>query len=174
MDCMKEENATLLNEDGDANSSETVILLGSDYLDNCIETSTIHTKKFALSLAVGNAADAVEILCVGYIMSELDDEMSTSDKELLSAAVFIGMLAGGLLCGIMADRVGRKPCLQFSLFLNTIAGAASAVAPNITWLIIFRVVGGIGIGGSVPSVFTLGAEIFPSNVRGKLLSVIAR
>ena len=84
------------------------------------------------------------------------------------------MLVGGLLCGFLSDKIGRKPCLQYSLLINTIASIASAFAPSITWLIFCRVIGGIGIGGSVPSVFTLGAELFPANVRGKLLSVIAR
>eukprot|EP00597_Dinobryon_sp_UTEXLB2267_P009453 CAMPEP_0170092440 /NCGR_PEP_ID=MMETSP0019_2-20121128/25807_1 /TAXON_ID=98059 /ORGANISM="Dinobryon sp., Strain UTEXLB2267" /LENGTH=407 /DNA_ID=CAMNT_0010312871 /DNA_START=51 /DNA_END=1275 /DNA_ORIENTATION=+ len=92
----------------------------------------------ALCLALGNAADAVEIMCVGFIMTEMQksDNISTSDKEFLSAAVFLGMLFGGVTCGC-------------------------------------RVIGGIGIGGSVPTVFSLGAEIFPSNVRGKYLSIIA-
>mmetsp|Transcript_8943 Transcript_8943/g.13438 ORF Transcript_8943/g.13438 Transcript_8943/m.13438 type:complete len:486 (+) Transcript_8943:92-1549(+) len=146
-------------------------LVGNDVLDQCIDKTTKSTVH-VVSLAMGNAADAVEIICVGYIMSEMNG-ITTRDKELLSAAVFIGMLLGGLLCGILSDRIGRKPCLQYSLFLNALAGLASAAAPNITWLIIFRVVGGIGIGGSVPSVFTLGAEVFPSSIRGRMLSVIA-
>lgn len=122
---------------------------------------------------MGNAADAVEIMCVGYVMSEMDDELTTQDKELLSAAVFIGMLFGGLLCGVLSDKIGRKPCLLYSLLLNSAAGIGSAFTPNTTWLIVCRVIGGIGIGGSVPSVFTLGAELFPSHIRGKLLSVVA-
>lgn len=162
-----EDSSLLLRDDNNHMPSHSVL---NDY----IEKGTKHVNKYAIALAIGNAADAVEILCVGYIMSEMDDDITTSDKELLSSAVFIGMLAGGLLCGIMSDIIGRKPCLQFSLFLNAIAGASSAVAPNINWLIVIRVVGGIGIGGSVPSVFTLGAEIFPSKIRGKMLSVIAR
>lgn len=83
------------------------------------------------------------------------------------------MLFGGLLCGVLSDAIGRKPCLMYSLILNLVAGLASAFTPNIAWLIVCRVVAGVGIGGSVPSVFTLGAELFPSHIRGKLLSVIA-
>lgn len=83
------------------------------------------------------------------------------------------MLFGGLLCGVLSDAIGRRPCLLYSLVLNLIAGVASAFTPSIAWLIVCRVVAGIGIGGSVPSVFTLGAELFPSHNRGKLLSVVA-
>lgn len=140
-------------------------------LNNCIDNNK-YDILYAIILALGNAADAVEIMCIGYIMNEIDD-ITTSQKEFLSAAVFLGMLFGGLLCGLLSDKIGRKPCLQYSLLINTIASIASAFAPSITWLIFCRVIGGIGIGGSVPSVFTLGAELFPSKIRGKLLSVIA-
>jgi hypothetical protein len=39
---------------------------------------------FALSLAVGNAADAVEIMCIGYIMNEIDG-ITTQEKGPLSS-----------------------------------------------------------------------------------------
>ena len=143
------------------------------YVDNCIDNPRSKRIFFILlSLAMGNAADAVEIICVGFIMAEMGD-ISATDKEFLSAAVFMGMLFGGFLCGYASDIVGRRPCLKYSLMLNTIAGFASAAAPDINTLIATRVFGGLGIGGSVPIVFSMGAEIFPSDVRGKYLSLIA-
>lgn len=147
------------------------------YSIDCIENCLNNPKdgiilKLALSLAMSNAADAVEIMCIGFIMSEMKD-ISSSDKEYLSSAVFFGMLLGGLFIGGLSDLIGRKPCLFYSLLLNTVSGLLSAVSPNITFLICCRVLGGIGIGGSVPVVFALGAEIYPSSVRGKYLSVIA-
>eukprot|EP01041_Mallomonas_annulata_P005928 gene5928-11960_t len=135
-------------------------------------SSRSHAYFFALVLAMGNAADAVEIICVSYILSELESS-TLNEKVLLSSAVFFGMLLGGIFCGILSDRVGRKPTLLLSLAVNAVAGLLSAVSPNISWLIAFRVIGGLGIGGSVPSVFTLGAEIFPTDIRGRLLSLIA-
>ena len=42
----------------------------------------------AVCLALGNAADAVEILCVGYIMTELVDAITTSDKGKIFVFVF--------------------------------------------------------------------------------------
>jgi MFS family permease len=142
-------------------------------VDNCLNNPKPDAiMPIVLSLAMGNAADAVEIICVGFIMSEMHD-ISSYNKEFLSAAVFMGMLFGGISCGYLSDKFGRHPCLMYSLALNTIAGIASAGAPNIYALIACRVVGGIGIGGSVPVVFSLGAEIFPAATRGTYLSVIA-
>jgi VNT family MFS transporter (synaptic vesicle glycoprotein 2) len=142
-------------------------------IDNCIDNPKPGVAlMLALSLAAGNAADAVEIMCVGFIMSEMDG-ISTYKKEFLSAAVFMGMLFGGVACGYISDALGRRPCLLYALALNTLAGLASAIAPNIDILIFLRVVAGLGIGGSVPIVFSLGAEMFPSVCRGQYLSIIA-
>lgn len=101
-------------------------------------------------LAMGNAADAIEIMSIGYIMAEMDN-ITTTEKEFLSAAVFIGMLLGSLTWGSFADILGRKPCLLASLGLNAVAGSLSALAPNVAALIVFRVIGGFGIGGTVCS-----------------------
>ena len=102
-----------------------------------------------------------------------NNEITQSQKEFLTASVFIGMLFGGLMCGYMSDRIGRRPTLLTCLIVNTVFGLFSAIAPNVTWLIIFRIIAGLGIGGSVPAVFSLGAELFPAANRGKLLSLIA-
>jgi hypothetical protein len=47
------------------------------------------------------------------------------DTEYLSAAVFLGMLFGGIVCGLLSDKYGRRPCLLYSLALNTVAGIFS-------------------------------------------------
>jgi len=94
--------------------------------------------------------------------------------EWLSASVFMGMLVGGVLAGFFADSFGRRPCLLTSLGLNFIGAIGSFFAfSNVNLLITCRIFGGIGIGGSVPVVFTLGSELFPTESRGKLLTIIA-
>ncbi|CAM9548273.1 unnamed protein product, partial [Phaeothamnion confervicola] len=128
-------------------------------------------------LALSNAADAVEILSAGYIMTSYrnDDgsELTGRQKQLLMSSVFFGMLVGGLCCGALADRVGRRRCLLGALALNSAFGLLSAAAPTIGWLVAARVAAGVGVGGSIPVVFTLGAELFPTRVRGALLTVVA-
>lgn len=141
----------------------------SQYLDNA---DARLTWRFTLVLALGTAIDAVEVLCLGFILGDLPD-VPDSKKELLSSAVFVGMLLGGIFGGAMADRYGRRKLLVLCLILNAFAACASPFSPDIDWLIGFRVFGGIGIGGSIPILFSLASELLPSGTRGKMLSVIA-
>lgn len=126
----------------------------------------------AVSLAMGNAADAVEIMCIGFIMSDMND-LSSIDKELLSSAVFMGMLIGGIVGGYISDYFGRRRILLYCLSINAVAGLISSLVPNVNSLIVCRVVAGLGIGGSVPIVFSLGSELFPALYRGYYISIIA-
>lgn len=157
-----------------ASDSENYVQLPEKHLvDHCINNQKPNYALFmSLCLAMGNVADAVEIMCVGFIMTEVS-YLSTLNKELLSAAVFMGMLVGGAAGGYISDYMGRRTCLLYSLGLNAVAGFFSSFATNIGVLILFRLVAGLGIGGSVPIVFSLGAEIFPQASRGRYLLVIA-
>lgn len=141
-----------------------------DWID---QMSTRTCYLILLTLSLGNAADAVEISCVGFVLASIPFYISQQQKEFLTSAVFIGMLIGGVITGYLSDRIGRRSCLLFSLAINFVAGLLSAVAINVYWLIIFRVIAGFGIGGSVPVCFSLGAELFPNKIRGKLLSIVA-
>eukprot|EP01097_Dermamoeba_algensis_P002257 TRINITY_DN1900_c0_g2_i1.p1 TRINITY_DN1900_c0_g2~~TRINITY_DN1900_c0_g2_i1.p1 ORF type:complete len:613 (-),score=96.30 TRINITY_DN1900_c0_g2_i1:737-2575(-) len=128
--------------------------------------------KAAIILGLGNAADAVEVLAISFVLPHIPDT-SDSEKGFLSSSFFVGMLLGGLVCGLLSDHVGRKPCLIASLFLNSLFGLLSAVSPNFPLLFLCRLIAGIGVGGSVPSVFTMATEFMPKHGRGVFVTVIA-
>mmetsp|Transcript_12943 Transcript_12943/g.15465 ORF Transcript_12943/g.15465 Transcript_12943/m.15465 type:complete len:525 (-) Transcript_12943:109-1683(-) len=129
------------------------------------------------ALFLANACDAVEVLSIGFILTVYHDEngnsLSDGEGEFLTAAVFVGMLFGGLISGIVSDSVGRRFCLLAALCTNSVAALLSAVSPNTPSLIACRVLAGIGVGASVPSVFTLAAEVFPSSKRGEYMTIIS-
>jgi VNT family MFS transporter (synaptic vesicle glycoprotein 2) len=127
----------------------------------------------ALVLGLGNAADAVELLCVSFIIPELDEDVRDTDKSILSAAVFAGMLVGGVAAGVVSDAMGRRRALAVCLIINAVFGALSSASPSWGWLAAARVAAGVGVGGSVPGVFTLMAELLPVARRGFFLSCVA-
>ena len=84
------------------------------------------------------------------------------------------MLVGGFLAGVLSDRWGRKRMLLASLGINAVFGFLSATNPS-SWvqLALCRVCAGVGVGGSIPAVFTLYAEYLPTRRRGFYLSIVA-
>mgnify|MGYP005844232839 CR=1 FL=1 len=131
-----------------------------------------------LSLGIANSSDASEILCLSYMISDktfIDNILMNSEWRggMLAAAVFLGMLLGGLIVGSLGDFKGRKKCLLFGLILNMTAGLLSACAPNVFVLTLLRMVAGVGIGSSVPPLFTLVAELSPPSQRGFFVTLCA-
>lgn len=129
-----------------------------------------------LSLGVANSSDASEILCLSYILSDAKFEsnmLQNRDGGFLAAAVFLGMLVGGLLVGTMGDWWGRRPMLLLGLCCNSIAGILSSMAPNVQVLTLLRCLSGLGIGATVPPLFTLVTELAPPSARGLCVTLCA-
>ena len=89
-----------------------------------------------------------------------------SKAALLAAAVFLGMLLGGLFIGSLGDWFGRRPVLMLGLVCNSLAGVLSAFAPDSFSLAMLRCIAGVGIGTTVPPLFTLATELAPPSQRG--------
>lgn len=87
------------------------------------------------------------------------------------SSALIGCLAGAMVSGYLTDRLGRKMPLIVSAALFTIAAIGTGAAGQFTPFIIYRLVGGLGIGlASAISPMYI-AEISPAEMRGRLVSV---
>jgi MFS transporter, VNT family, synaptic vesicle glycoprotein 2 len=130
-------------------------------------------------LGVANSSDASEILCLSYILSV--DQFETNILQhtawrggLLAATVFMGMLLGGLIVGAAGDgALGRQPLLVMGLAVNSLAGLASAAATNVFVLSGCRFIAGLGIGATVPPLFSLCSELAPPSSRGFWVTYVA-
>jgi SP family arabinose:H+ symporter-like MFS transporter len=90
-------------------------------------------------------------------------------KGLTVSAALWGTVIGSLLAGIPGDRFGRRDSLRIMAVLYLISAAGCAGAWNWTALVIFRFVGGLGIGGSSVLGPMYIAEISPAAWRGRLV-----
>ncbi len=87
------------------------------------------------------------------------------------SSALVGCLFGALASGYFTDRFGRKIPLIGAAALFTIAAIGTGVVNTFTSFIIFRIIGGLGIGlASAISPMYI-AEISPANMRGRLVSV---
>ncbi|KAL4005444.1 hypothetical protein ACER0C_005157 [Sarotherodon galilaeus] len=122
-----------------------------------------------------NASDAVEILCVSFLLptARCDLGLSSSDMGLLTASIFLGMMVGGYMWGYLADQKGRRRVLIVSLTVNGLFGGLASLAPWFWLFLLMRFISGIGVGGSIPVIFSYFSEFMPRLRRGAMISCLA-
>lgn len=87
------------------------------------------------------------------------------------SSALIGTVIGALISGKPADRYGRKPILFVIAALYVISAIGSALASNVSLFIIFRFLGGIGVGASSVVAPMYIAEISPAKIRGRMTAM---
>jgi len=87
------------------------------------------------------------------------------------SSALVGCLVGALVSGGLSDRFGRKRLLIVAGFLFTISAVWTALAGDFTVFVVFRLVGGVGIGLASNLSPMYIAEISPAAMRGKFVSV---
>jgi sugar porter (SP) family MFS transporter len=87
------------------------------------------------------------------------------------SSALIGTVTGALISGRPADRYGRKPILFIIAALYVITAVGSALAGNVSSFIIFRFLGGIGVGASSVVAPMYIAEISPARIRGRMTAM---
>lgn len=87
------------------------------------------------------------------------------------SSALVGCLVGSLVSGGLSDRLGRKRLLILAGFLFTGTGILTALAPNFTFFIANRLLGGVAIGLASNLSPMYIAEISPASMRGKFVSV---
>src|SRR5258707_11359051 len=84
---------------------------------------------------------------------------------LFISITFVGMTLGALLTGFLGDRYGRQFTYQLNLIVFGAASLVSAVAPNMTTLIVLRFLMGLRLGAEVVVGYSMLAAFFPSKIR---------
>ena len=88
-----------------------------------------------------------------------------------TGCALLGCAIGAGAAGALSDRFGRKKVLIFAAVMFLISAIGTALPRTITIFIIFRIIGGIGVGAASMSSPMYIAEISPARMRGRLVSV---
>eukprot|EP01119_Soliformovum_irregulare_P021198 TRINITY_DN7011_c0_g2_i1.p1 TRINITY_DN7011_c0_g2~~TRINITY_DN7011_c0_g2_i1.p1 ORF type:complete len:537 (+),score=75.78 TRINITY_DN7011_c0_g2_i1:123-1733(+) len=111
-------------------------------------------------------SDAMETMLLSFISAPVACEwqLNRAEQALITTIVFLGMLIGAYFWGTISDRFGRKKAYLATVSFTFAFGALSSVSPSYGWLLFFRGLVGIGIGGAHVS-FTIFAEFLPGSKR---------
>lgn len=85
----------------------------------------------------------------------------------------LGFAVGSAIFGSMADRFGRRPMLLVTAVLFGVFTLGAATSGNILELSCWRALAGIGLGGAIPNLIALTAELSPARQRTKLVTFVS-
>jgi MFS family permease len=140
------------------------------------KTQTSHVQRQTiLSTSAGFALENMDIMFLSFALTPIITTLGISSAAggLISSITNLGMLAGGVIFGLIADRIGRVKTFSHTIFIFAFATAGMYFAHNIWIIYILRFIAGIGAGGEYGVGIALIAENFPSNKVGRVTSIAA-
>lgn len=110
---------------------------------------------------------------ISGVIDPLTEHLSLSPAESGWAVsnVILGCIAGAWGVGRFTDRFGRKVTLIVTTILFTISAIGSALANDLTWFVIYRMIGGLAVGMASAVTPLYIAEVSPKDLRGRMLGM---
>jgi MFS transporter, PHS family, inorganic phosphate transporter len=123
---------------------------------------------------MGFFTDAYDLFVIGIVVELLTPEwrLSTTQVSWINSATLLASAVGAIVFGRIADILGRKRIYGYEVLILAIGALASAFSPNYTFLLVCRVILGIGIGGDYPVSATIMSEYSGKQTRGRMVGLV--
>lgn len=134
-----------------------------------------YRRKTVVASVAGLTLEGMDIMFISFAMSMIVSHfnISLATGGLISSITNIGMLLGGIIFGIMADKFGRVKIFTYTIILFAIGTALTGLATNIEQVYLFRFIAGLGAGGEYGIGMALVAEAWPKNKQGRASSYVS-
>jgi SP family arabinose:H+ symporter-like MFS transporter len=86
------------------------------------------------------------------------------------SSILIGCAIGAIVAGPLADKYGRKFTLMICAVLFAISGVGAGLSNQLYWFVLFRLIGGLGVGAAAMVSPMYIAEMAPAAWRGRLVA----
>jgi MFS family permease len=136
---------------------------------------TSDQKRTLIAAALGWGLDGFDVMLYSNVAARVMTSLHITDKSLAGLPNTLMLLSsgiGGVLFGLIADRIGRKKALMLSILTYSICSLGSGLSTSIGVLLFFRFVLGLGMGGEWNTGATLVAETWPMHLRAKAIAVV--
>ncbi|MBN8944740.1 MAG: MFS transporter [Rhizobiales bacterium] len=118
--------------------------------------------------------DGFDLLILGFMLRAISADLGLSGAQAASlvTATLVGAVAGGLLFGMLSDRLGRVRVLTWTIVLFAVFTGLCAFAQGYWDLLIYRTIAGLGLGGEFGIGMALVAEAWPASKRARASSYV--
>ena len=132
-----------------------------------------------LVASLGYFVDIYDLLTFSIVRKASLLDIGVSPADVLPKGVFIinvqmfGLLLGGILWGVVGDKLGRIKVLFGSILLYSIANFANAYVHDVNTYALIRFIAGIGLAGELGAGITLVSETLSKQNRGYGTMIVA-
>jgi MFS family permease len=136
---------------------------------NEAKTLTGEHHRILLMSWAGWVFDFYDLILYTFLLIPIGEELGLSNVQLsfVLGSSLAATAAGGVVFGLLSDRFGRRTVLQWTILCYSIGTFLSGLSPNLSVLLVFRVITGLGVGGEWATGQTYVGETFPAHVRGR-------
>jgi len=123
---------------------------------------------------LGWALDAFDFFLLTFVITVMARDFGTSVAKLSYAITLTLAMrpVGAFMFGLLGDRFGRRIPLMIDIVFYSAMELLTAFSPNYTWLLIFRALYGIGMGGEWGLGASLAMETLPIAARGLFSGIL--
>jgi len=127
-----------------------------------------------LACFLGWALDAFDFFLLTFVIVPMAGDFGKSIAELTYAITLTLAMRplGAFIFGLLGDRFGRRIPLMIDIIFYSLMELLTAFSPNYTWLLIFRALYGIGMGGEWGLGASLAMETLPTAARGLFSGIL--
>lgn len=131
-------------------------------------------KRAFFSSSAGWGLDAFDYMIFPLTLTAIATSfaLSKSESGWIATTTLVVSAFGGVLAGILADRIGRVRTLMITIAAYSVFTLLCGLAPNYPTLLIFRTLLGLGFGGEWAAGAILVAEIAAPRYRGRILGAV--
>ncbi len=119
-----------------------------------------------VGLGISWILDGLEIQIVSNAGFQAEFDMSSAQVGLVGTVYLVGEVVGALVFGRLSDKLGRRKLFILTLFIYLAGSAIAGLSPAVWFLLVFRFVAGMGIGGEYAAINSAIDELIPRKYRG--------
>jgi MFS transporter, putative metabolite:H+ symporter len=132
-----------------------------------------------LVAALGYFVDIYDLILFGFVRVKSLKSLGFEGQQLTDLGLALqnwqmaGMVIGGVISGVLGDKIGRVKLLYWSIALYSLANIMNGFVQGYTDYAFFRFVAGLGLAGELGVGITLVAESMPKHIRGYITTIVA-
>jgi MFS family permease len=129
--------------------------------------------------ALGYFVDIYDLILFSILRIPSLKALGYSGQQLVDYGILLlncqmaGMLVGGVVWGVLGDRVGRIQLLFGSILLYSVANIANGFVGSVESYAVWRFIAGVGLAGELGGCITLVSETLSKELRGYGTAIVA-